>query len=169
MSTTFQRAPLTKFLLDYLTALEMGPQNLSFPAGDAVIPQDSGWGTGEPNKPGSKFKPYFVLSTMTATPAPGTGSIANPQEDWHVPYLLQAFGSSRIQAETLMDWTRASMDSLTHQIIDLHSLAVPAPNNFKVQQVWQQSIGGVNVTPGSDPMFYGEQDQFTLWLAKRRT
>lgn len=174
MSTTFQRSPVTAHLIAFLAALELGPQNVSFLVGDHVIPDGSGWtttGLGKPgpNNPDSKFKSYMVLTTMTAVPAPGTGSLDVPQEDWHLPYLLQVFGQRRDQAEATMDWVRASMGALTQTIIDCHTPVVPAPNNFKVQETWWNSIGGINRAPGSDPAFYGEQDQFTLWLSKRRT
>lgn len=173
MSTTFQRAPVTAYLLEYLET------ETDFKCGDGVIPTGAGWGTTQPNKPaglptlfgaaGGQFVPYTVLTTMTASPAPGTGSIGTPQEDWHLPYVIQSFGVARLQAETMADKVRAVMTALIHTIIDCHTNDVVAPNNFKVQDVWQQSVGGINRTPGSDPAFFGQQDQFVIWLAKRRT
>jgi hypothetical protein len=163
MGTTFQRAPLTAALLT-LIATESG-----FPCGDGIIPEGSGWGASQPNKPGSTFAPYSVLTTLNAVPAPSTGSIGDPQEDWHIPYMLQCFGVARTQAETFADKVRPIMSALRTTIFDLHSNFVAAPNNYKVQDCWVASIGAVNVTPGTDPPYYGQQDQYTLWLAKRRT
>lgn len=167
MTTTFQRAPVTDFLLNYLNTVDLNGS--TYLCGDGVIPVGSGWNTKQPAKPGSTFKPYMVLTTMTAIPAPATGSPPSPQEDWHVPYLLQVFGIARKQSESLMDWVRVALGQLTHVAIDCSSKVVPAPNNFRVASVWSQSIGGINVTPGTDPLFYGQQDQFTLWLMKARS
>lgn len=161
--TVFQRSPLTRHLVHWLE------QAVEFPVGNAIRPRDSGWNKQQPNQPGGKgFVPYSVLTTMTATPAPGTGSIADPQADWHVPYMIQTFGATVEQAEALADKVRATMATLRNTILDLSTNDVPE-NRYKVQQAWVSTIGGVNVTPGADPMFYGEQDQFMIWLAKRIT
>lgn len=165
MSTTFQRSPLTNHLLHWIK------EHTSFEVGDAVIPKNAGWqkvaAKPQPNAPGGTFTPYTVLTSMTAVPAPGTGSIAETQQDWHIPYVIQSFGVTREQSERLADKVRISIGELTHEILELKTDDAPQ-NRYRVQQVWFPTIGGGNVTPGSDPMFYGEQDQFVLWLAKRQ-
>lgn len=162
MSTTFQRAPLTNHLRWWLA------EKTTFECGDGVIPKESGWTGSQPNAPGSKFIPYTILTTMSSIPAPMTGSIADPQEDWHISYLVQSYSVTRESAERLADKVRIVLGTLRGEVLDLETDDAPV-NKYKVQQVWVATLSGVNVTPGSDPMFYGQQDQYTLWLAKRRT
>lgn len=165
MSTTFQRGPATAWLLANLKT------DLGIPVGDAVIPQGSGWGVAQPNLPGSNFTAWVVLTTMTARPIPMAGSLAPgaAQEDWNLPYVIQSIGQTREQAETIADQARQILGGYKGTILDLHTTFVEAPNNFKIAEVWWDSIGGVNVTSQTDPPFYGEQDQFTLELKKRLT
>jgi hypothetical protein len=165
MSTTFQRSPATLWLRSQIET------DVGFPCGDGIIPEGSGWGTQQPNLPTSKFTPWLVLTTMTARPIAMAGSLAPgaAQEDWNIPYVIQSIGQSRTQAETVADAARAAISALRGTILDLHTNFVEAPNNFKIAEVWWDSIGGINVTSQTDPPFYGEQDQFTLELKKRLT
>lgn len=167
MSTTFERRHLTEALRVALTAVQVGDpahpgSSLDALVGVGSMPADSGW-HGEPNAAGSFFVPYFVLTTLTATPATDTGSLANPQQDWHIPYAVQSFGVSHAQAEWMADRGRIAVASLKNQILQC------GESKYKVQQVWTAQIGAVSRVPQSDPPFYGQQDGATLWMAKRRT
>lgn len=167
MSTTFERRELTAAVKAALTAVQVGDPNNPGSTLDALVgvgslPLGSGW-EGEPNAPGSFFVPYFVLTTLTATPAADTGSLANPQQDWHVPYAIQSFGITHDQAEWMADRGRVAVTSLKGQILQCGA------SKYKVQQIWTAQIGAVSRVPASDPPFYGQQDGATLWMAKRRT
>ncbi len=154
MSATIQRRPLTNQLITTLTALGK-------PVGDGTIPAGGGWNGAGPNAPASTFTPYLVLAALTAAPAPATGSLAEPQGDWHMPYSCQAFGATRDQAEWMADKARSAFAALSKTVINLGDA------NYRFQQVWTATIGGNNRVPLADPPYFGEQDQVVFWMAKR--
>lgn len=168
MSTIFQRRPLTAAVIAALTEVQVGVPGSPSDTQDALvgpgrIPLGSGWGTSDPNAPGEYFVPYFVVTIVTAVPAQDSGSFAHPQEDWHVPYVIQSFGVTQDQAEWMADAGRIALDSLDQQILQC------GESKYKVAQVWTSQIGAPNRVPQSDPPFYGQQDGATLWMMKRRT
>lgn len=154
MSAQIQRRLLTNALI---TTLE----TLGKPVGDGVIPEHSGWNGAGPNAPSSSFIPYLVLTALTATPAPLTGSLAEPQGDWHMPYSVQSFGVTRDQGEWMADKARTAFDVLSKTVIALGDAS------YKFQQIWTASIGGNNRVAQTDPAYWGQQDQVVFWLAKR--
>lgn len=161
MSATIQLRTLDDEILTALGTVEVDGSAVL--VGDGVMPLDSGWGVNSPNTPGQVFTPYVVLTTMTATPAADSGSIQNPQQDWHIPYVVQSFGVSRAQCRWMSDHTREALAALKDEIFAL------GDGNYKVQQVWTGSMGGVSRVPQTDPAYYVEPDGVTLWIAKRRT
>lgn len=163
MSTDLERRPLTAALKTQLETVQVGSPAANAKVGVGVMPLDSGWGTSDPNEPSHVFTPYFVIATQTATPAADTGSFADPQGDWHLPYVIQSYGVTHDQAEWMADKGRAAMAALLHEIFQL------GPSKYKVQQLWQGSIGAVTRVPASDPPYYNQPDSVTFWMAKRRT
>ncbi len=149
MSTVLARAPLTALLLTTLAGAGVG-------VGNGVVPTASGW-DGQPNAPGSAFRPYLVLVTLAASAS--TGPVGDPQGDWRVPYLVQSFGASQQQAEITADAARLVLAGLRGTT---HTLGVP----HTVLQVWSESIGAVTRVDVSDPPYWGQADQFTVWITK---
>lgn len=157
---------LNDLLLTHLRAIQVNGANCL--VGDMAVPMPvggvgPGWTRPGPNAPGGSFTPYLVLVPLTIAPAPGTGSIGEPQGDWHCPFGVQGFGAARDQAQWMLDLARDRMQELKTQILDLGDA------HYKVSTVWQQTIGGVNRVPQTDPPYFGGIDQVTLWLSKRRT
>jgi hypothetical protein len=107
--------------------------------------------------------PYFVITTLTAAPAMDSGSLANPQQDWHIPYSVQSFGITHDQAEWMADKGRIAVGALKGEILQC------GESKYKVAQVWTAQIGAVTRVPNSDPPFYGQSDGATFWMSKRRT
>lgn len=153
---------LTAFVLERLRTVQIANDDAL--VGDAEIPQyaHTGWGQTGPNVPSGKFTPYGILLPLTATPA-DDGALGDPQPGWHVPYSIQSYGASREQVQLVADWFRESLAELHHQDLVLDAAT------YRVQQVKFETLGGVQRVPGANPSYFGQQDQFTLWLAKRRS
>lgn len=153
MTATLLRRPLTKALLDQLATLNV-------PIGDMVIPRAGGW-SGAVNGPGSTFRPYVVLVTLTASRS--SGAFADSQADWQIPYMVESFGASREQCEWMADSARDGLDALSKTRLQL------GEDRYKVQQIRVDSIGAVNRVTVTEPAFYGQQDGYSIWLSKERT
>jgi hypothetical protein len=151
MSVAIARAPLTDLLLATLAGG-------GFPVGDSVIPPGSMW-SGQPNAPDTTFTPYVVLAALTASNSAGT--ITAPQADWRVPYLVQSFGVSRRQAETLADRARQLLVDLRRTVVTLGAV------DYTVQQCWIDSLGGLNRVDTTDPPHFGQQDTVTVWITPK--
>lgn len=161
MSASLQREPLTSALLARLrTGVQIGGADAL--VGDMVMPPGGGWTTG-PNAPGDEFTPYLLLVPMTASGAGATGTLADPQGDWKLPYSLTSVGAAREQCEWMADQARNALTSLRTEVFAL------GPDSYKVQQVWTDSIGGLSRSAASDPAIFTEVDQLTIWLGKVRT
>jgi hypothetical protein len=163
MSTAIRRKPLTDAVLAAIRGLTL-PDSTPMLAEVGSMPLGAGWGTSQPNDPlGPGFAPYYVLTTMTAVPSQDAGSLAAPQEDWHIPYMVQSFGVAHQQAEWAGDEARTALDGLRGTILALGA------SNYRISQIWTSQIGGINRVPDSDPPYFSQQDGFTLWVAKRST
>lgn len=156
MSATIQLSLLTNLLLDTLRTSTM-PDSSPIAVGDMVIPADVGWSS-EPNYPGSSFTPYGILVPMQATQS--TGSFGRPQSDWQIPHVVQSYGADREQCQYVGDRLRDALVALRNQIVTLEI-------EYKVQQVWTDVLGAPTRVPGTDPAYYGAQDQITVWLTRR--
>lgn len=151
MSNTIARAPLTDLLLERLA-------DSGYPVGDAVVPAGSMW-IGQPNAPGATFVPYTVLAALTASNS--AGPLSAPQADWRIPYLVQCFGVSRAQAELLADHVRQLLVDLRKTVLTLGAV------DYTIQQVWVDSLGGLNRVDTTDPPHYGQQDTVTVWVTPK--
>lgn len=151
MSTTLHRAPVTAALLSLLALTNK-------PVGDAIMPANAGWSGNQPNKDGSNFTPYVVLTPGSATAS--SGSMAMPQADWRMPYSLSSFGVSRQQCEWMADRARYTADGLKGQTLDLTT------GTFRVQMVAVDAIGGLVRVDATEPPYWGQIDQITIWLSK---
>lgn len=151
MSTNIQREPLTQRLLTQLATTTK-------PVGDARAPQSGGWTGNQPNKDGSNFQPYTVLTSGPATTS--SGPLADAQADWQLSYSIAAFGVSRQQCEWMADKARLVLESLRNELITLGA------STYKVQQVRVDALGGLQRVDATDPPYWGENDQITVWLSK---
>lgn len=157
MKTIVDRGSLTDVVIASL-------QTLGFPVGDAEAPEikegdspHAGW-NGTPNDPGSVFVPYLVVIPQTATTS--SGSFADPQDGWQIPYSLTTFGATRTQVEALANRARKQLRELAGQNLTLDG------DLFKVQQVWYPALGGVGRVDSTDPSTFGEVDTITVWITQ---
>lgn len=158
MKTIVDRGSLTDILLSQLETVT------GFRCGDAEAPRpeegkpNAGW-TGEPGQDGSVFTPYMVLTPQTATLS--SGSFADPQDGWQLPYSLACFGSSRRMTEALANRARKGLRELHRQLVTLDG------DQFRIQQVQYPAIGGVGRVDGSSiTSTFGEVDTVTVWLSQ---
>lgn len=155
MSATLTRRPLTDAVLAKLSAVMV--------TGDGVLPaagQGVNW-IGQPNLPGSEFKPFAVLSPLFA--GQSTGPVGDSQSDWRLPCMLELFGVTRQQCEWAQDAMRAALASLRHTSLTL------GPSIYTVQYVHTDSIGAPTRIEVADPNFWHAQDGFTVWIGKDRS
>lgn len=153
MTTSLRRGELTGQLLVTL-------RTLGKPVGDGRAPrkgEGAGW-DGPPNLPTSTFTPFLVLSALTA--GRSSGPFGDPQGDWQLPYMLEAFGVDRDQCEWMADTARDSLGQLRGSKLTLGDAT------YKVQQVRTDSIGGIVPVMVTDPPFFGQEDGITVWISK---
>lgn len=151
MSTNIQREPLTQLLLTTLSATGK-------PVGDGRAPQNAGWSGNMPNKDGSNFTPYSVL-----TPGPASqsmGPMSDAQADWHLDYSISSFGVSRQQCEWMSDKARLTLAVLAKTQVTLGT------STYRVQQVRVDALGGIQRIDATDPPYWGQNDQVSIWLSK---
>lgn len=135
------------------------PDDTPIPVGDMVIPEHSGW-MGSVNMPGSLFRPYGILVPQPASQF--AGSIGDPTGDPRAPYVVQVYGATREQSQFVGDLLRRKLPELREQVLTLGTA------DYKVIQVEMNALGAPVRVPGTDPAYYGQQDQITIWLSKRR-
>lgn len=154
---------LNNYLLAFLRAIEdPGNPGHDLLVGDMTIPPGSGFPSGA-NMPTEDFVPYLVLMPLTATPQQGQ-SMGSPQSDWLCPFGIQSFGATRDQSQWIAGVVRDTLTGLKNEV-----LALATGKSYKVQQVYAESIGGINRVAGVNPAYFGGTDQVTLWLAKQRS
>lgn len=166
MSATFQRRQLTDLVqsaVEGVQVIDRSGDEVDQQVGLMSMPQGAGWGTDVPNAVGSMFIPYSVLTPLRVVPAADAGGFGNAQEDWHVPYAIQAFAADPRQVERQADLNRTALNQFLHVTLDLGDAS------YKVQNVWVGVIDGITRVPNSNPPYFGQIDQITLWLARRRT
>lgn len=147
------RGPLTDVLLTAMSSVGK-------PIGDAEAPIEGGW-QGEPNAAGNNFVPYTVLTSGVAG-AP-TGPIADPSADWQFGYNLSSFGVSRTQCEWMADRSRNSVQTLKNTV---QVLGPNASDKYTIQKVSVSIMGAVQRVDATNPPYWGQVDQFTVWVTK---
>jgi hypothetical protein len=149
------RGPLTDVLIETL-------QTVGKPIGDAEAPTDGGW-QGEPNTNGTNFVPYStLLSGVGSSPS---GPLSETSADWQLNYNLSSFGVSRTQCEWMADRARDSLSVLKN------SQQVLGPVNqisstYTIQKVSFTAIGSIQRVDMTNPAYWGQVDQFTVWVTK---
>lgn len=150
MSASFKRKPLTDLVLSTLATVT------NFPVGDVIAPLAGGW-QGQPNNTGSNFVPYSVVVPGMATKS--WGGLKIPQSDWILPYTVWAFGVRRDQCEALADLCRSALEGLSQTTQTLASV------QYRVLQIFTESIGAVQRFDSTDPPYYSQCDNQALWLS----
>jgi hypothetical protein len=149
MPTTLARSPLTAAIL---TALRAVGEDV----GDGELP-DGAW-IGQPNLPGSIFRPFAVLSELIADRS--EGPLGDSQADWRLPYMVEYFGVRRDQVSWIADTMRGALDGLRFQVLTLGA------SDYKVQFVRHDSLGQPQRIGVTNPPFWHQQDGITVWIGK---
>lgn len=150
MSTTLQLEPLTEILLTQLAAT-------GFPVGDGMMPPGAWWG-GQTNLPGTEAKPFTVLTSLAA--GRSSGSFADSQSDWQIPYAIESYGVTRAQCQWMADKARLVIGELQHELLQL------GEDTYYVQQVRVDTINPVSARAITDPPVWFGQDGISVWLSK---
>lgn len=134
------------------------------PVGDSEAPRGgvAGW-QGPPNKDGTNFVPYSVVTPLTT--GSGSGPIADPQGDVVVPYAVVSYGVSRTQCEWMADSVRAAIATMARSDVTMYA-GSPSEYQRRVQQVVAQQIGTVQRVADTDPPYYGQSDVVALWTSR---
>lgn len=151
MSTNVARRPLTNLMISTVAT------GTNRPCGDGIVPASVGW-QGQPNASGSNFIPYTVLQVLGASFS--MGSFNDPESDWRFPYNLWSFGVRRDQCEAMADIARQSLSGLQGNIVTLGN------QQYSIQQVRTDSIGGIVRYDQVDPPYWGQNDTVTVWISK---
>lgn len=147
--TTLQRSPLTDLVL---TTLRTSGQVI----GDGEVP-DANW-IGQPGMPGSAYQAFAVLSELTADHS--EGPIGASQGDWRMPYMVECFGVRREQVSWLADKLRSVLAPLRFTTVDLGDAT------YKVQMVRTDVMGAPQQILVTNPPFWHQQDNVTVWIGK---
>ncbi len=131
------------------------------PIGLSQSPTTGGW-QGEPNTDGTNFTPYSVITpnASSATTGFAEGPISEWQADWRLSYTISSFGVMPEQCEWMADTVRFLVDGLTNTSID------PGVNTYLVQQVRVDALGGLVRVDATEPPYWGQSDQITIWLSE---
>lgn len=154
MSVFFERRLLTKHILE--TIIEA----LEFPVDLAQMPAGGGW-LGQPRADGSNFRPYSVLTPLTA--GTSEGGWDTPQSEWLAPYAVTTYGAAPQQTEWQADLARLAMGELRDDVVTLGD----AYGEGTILQVWIQSMG--TLTKSADTVdygFWGQTDVFSIRLSR---
>jgi hypothetical protein len=153
MTSAPDRKPLTDFLITTLkTAVEQ--------VGDVKAPQDAGW-QADPGGNDSVFIPYVVLTPMASRPP--TGTLADSQVDWQLPYTVATYGVTRAQIEDVADEARRALLALNkHEVLMNDGTTI-----WKIINVTSTNIGGVGFTDQIKPTAYSQADSVLVWLSKK--
>lgn len=131
------------------------------PVGFAQAPTDGGW-RGQPNVDGTNFVPYVVVTANPASAPRGIyeGPMSDWQADWQLPYTVSSFGAVPDQTEWMADRARLAAHALVNT--DLQSGSAV----YRVLQVRVDALGGLVRVDATEPPYWGQNDQITVWLSK---
>lgn len=144
-----ERRLLTAAIVDVIATLT------AMPVGTAHAPNGGGW-DGQPNKDGSNFVTYSVVTPQTSTFA--TGPVSDPQGDRQLSYSVSSFGVMPEQTEWMADKSRAAIFTLRKTDIAL------GDRTYRIQQVRTDVIGGLVRVDQTEPAYWGQVDVMTIWL-----
>ncbi len=127
--------------------------------GDAHTPEPGTYGwSGTPGGINSTFTPYNILTPMQA--GRPDGPISDTHADWQIPYTISSFGTSRSQCEWLADLARSALISLRYDTFD------GVDDDYTIQQVRVESIGGIQRSDAIEPPTFGQSDMIAVWITK---
>ena len=143
------------------TALLAAIETEGKPVGYGRTPPNGGW-RGEPNADGTNFRPYVVVTPNPST-APRNvyeGPIDDWQADWQLSYTVSSFGIDPDQTEWMADRSRLAAHVL------VHSEVTSGESIYNVQQVRVDALGGLVRVDATEPPYWAQSDQITLWVSK---
>jgi hypothetical protein len=140
-----------------LTAYLLGKLNAGLICGDGEPGDNVGW-TGPPNKTGSSYIGYCVLTPLPADQQ--AGPIGDSSADWILPYRIDSHAISREQAEYQADKARALIRPIVRENVTL------GLDSYQVQQVRTLSIGGIGRTDNTDPSEFSQSDVVAIYVSK---
>ena len=146
----FARGDLTALLLEKIRA--------EFICGDAEAPEEGGW-DGPPTKSGSSYQSYVVLTPMPASDQ--SGPFSDSSADWTLPYRIDSYGISREQVEYQADRSRALLRPTNRENM------TAGGDDYRIQQVRTQSLGGVGRTDNTEPSEYSQSDVIAVYVTRR--
>lgn len=131
------------------------------PVGLAESPIDGGW-RGEPNSDGTNFVPYTVITPNSSSAPSGyaEGPISEWQPDWRLSYSISSYGVKPEQCEWMADEAREILDA----IVNTHVSS--GGNNYLIQQMRVDMLGGLIRVDATDPPYWGQSDQISVWLSE---
>lgn len=149
-----ERRIITKYLF---TLLETSGK----PVGLSQSPIAGGW-RGQPNVDGTNFTPYVVINPNPSTAPSGfaEGPISEWQADWKLSYSVASFGVMPEQCEWMADTARILLNQATGEVITSGS------NSYVVQQVRVDGLGGLVRVDATEPPYWGQNDQISIWLSE---
>lgn len=150
MATSIQRSPITDDVLAFLG-------ELGFAVGDAEIPRGVNW-VGAPHTAGAKFKPYLVVSEITASRSWGT--FGDWQADWQLPLMVESFGITRSVCDRLAGRARSKLLLMRKRAYNINGEA------YAVQTVHLDSLGEPQRVSSLNPPVWHTQDGVTIWVGK---
>lgn len=143
------RQKLTDYLIEQISQVVT--------VGDAEAPRDGGW-DGSPDKSGSTYAAYVVLTPSTAGDA--TGPIGDSIGDMHVPYVITGYGVTRGQVEGYMDAVRQVVVATSRRMVVL------GESTWKVQQARCDSLGGISRNDTVEPSEFSQTDVYMFYISK---
>jgi hypothetical protein len=131
------------------------------PVGLGQSPTNGGW-QGQPNTDGTNFTPYVVINPNPASAPSGVaeGPISGWQADWKLSYTISSFGVMPEQTEWMADAVRILLDGIVNMTIASGS------NSYMVQQVRVDGLGGLVRVDATEPPYWGQSDQISIWLSE---
>jgi len=150
------RGVLTDLLIDTLDGA------VGKPIGDGQAPVAGGW-QGEPNQAGTNFTPYLVLTAGVGNNQSPAGPLSDTSADWLLSYNLSAFGISRQQCEWIADRGRDSLGVLKNTV---QQLGPSASFDHTIQKISTAAIGSIQRVDVTNPPYWGQVDQLTVWVTR---
>jgi hypothetical protein len=150
----FERRLMSAAIIAHLDSV------LNFPVALAMMPLNAGW-DGQPRADGVNFRPYTVVTPMTA--GTSEGGWETPQSDWLLPYALSTYGAGPDQTEWQADRARNAFGGMRDQEIALGT----GYGDGIILQIWVQSIGTLTrYADNADFGYWGQSDVFSIRLSQ---
>ena len=82
------------------------------------------------------------------------------QADWQLSYTITSFAVDTNQVEWMADRARLTLHPLVHTEL------TSGEEVYNVQQVRVDALGGLVRVDATEPPYWAQSDQITIWLSK---